>query len=84
MVCYHSTRTLGKKCNLGNGLLLASNKAKERAKHTEEGEESTSKGNTRFGVGLESSDRVDTRERDKFESLVSKELDGVLGEGKFI
>src|SRR5260221_5688309 len=75
---------LGKKSNLGNSLLLASNKTKERAKHTTESKKGTSKSNARFGMGLESNDRVNPRERDELEGLVAKEFDGVLGESDFL
>ena len=73
-----------KKSNLGNSLLLASDKTKERAEHTAESKKSTSKGDARFGVGLESRNGVIPRKRDEFEGLVSKEFDGVLSEGDFI
>ena len=73
-----------KKSNLGNSLLLASDKTKERAKHTTESKKSTSKGGARFRVSLESNNGVNPRKRDKFEGLVSKEFDGVLRESDFI
>jgi hypothetical protein len=73
-----------KKSNLGNSLLLAADKTKERAKHTTESKKSTSKGNARFRVGLESNHGVNPRKRDEFEGLVSKEFGGVLSERDFI
>ena len=75
---------LGKKSNLGNSLLLASNKTKERAEHTTESKKSTGESDARFGMGLESNDRVNPRERDELEGLVTKEFDGVLSESDFI
>ena len=67
---------------LCDGLLLASDETEESAKHTEEGEDSTSKSNTSFRMGLESEDRVDARESNKRKCLVAKELDRVLSEGR--
>lgn len=75
---------LGKKSNLGNSLLLAPNKTKQRAEHTTESKKSTSKSNACFGMGLESNDGVNPRERDELEGLVTKEFDGVLSESDFI
>ena len=83
-VHYHLARVVEKQSNLGNSLLLASNKTKERAEHTTESEKSTSKSNARFGMGLESNDGVNPRERDELEGLATKEFDGVLGENDFI
>jgi hypothetical protein len=75
---------VGQKSNLGNSLLLASNKTKECAKHTKESDDGGNKGDTRFRVALPSGDRVRTCESDELERLVSEELDGTLGEGDFI
>jgi len=73
-----------KKSNLGNSPLLASNKTKECAEHTTESEKSTSKGDSRFRLGLESGNGVNPRNRDELEGLVSKEFNRVLSEGEFI
>ena len=67
---------------LCDGLLLASNETEESTKHTEEGEESASKSDTRLRMSLESRDRVDTGEGNEGERLVTKELNRVLSKGR--
>jgi hypothetical protein len=67
---------------LRDSLLLASDETEESAKHTEQGENSTSKRNTSFGMSLESRDRVDARVGNESECLVAKELDRVLSKGR--
>jgi hypothetical protein len=76
--------TSEKKSNLGDSLLLASNETKERAKHATECKKSTSKCDTRFGLGLESSNGINPSKCDEHEGLVSKEFNWVRGEREFI
>ncbi|SRR6266852_2585708 len=72
------------KSHLDDSLLLASNKTKECAEHTEESEDGTNKGDSGFRLCLQSGNRVSLCLRDELECLVSEEIDGILGEGNFI